>query len=161
MPMTPDRSPDREAPDREVPDRDDVGGVRRLPLPGARGAVARSRVFTADALLDWRWLPAADQDRQEAAQDVLLLVSELVANACVHTSGPTELTLSRTPERLRIEVGDQGRALPVPRRRQRPGRPGGHGLLIVDRLSTRWGVEQREHGKAVWVEVSAPATPGR
>jgi Histidine kinase-like ATPase domain len=134
--------------------------VRRLTLPGARGAVTRSRMFTADALLDWRWLPGADRCRQDAAQDVLLLVSELVTNACLHTSGPTELTLSRTPDRLRIEVGDRGRALPVPQPGRRPGRPGGHGMLIVDRLSARWGVERREHGKAVWVEVAAPVASG-
>ena len=150
MPMTPEPGPGIA---------EDAGGVRRLPLPAAHGAVARSRVFTADALLDWQWLPGADRDRQEVAQDVLLLVSELVANACVHTSGPTELTLSRTPERLRIEVRDRSRDLPVPYSAHRPGSPGGHGLLIVDRLSSRWGVELGGHGKAVWVEVSAPHGP--
>jgi len=133
------------------------GRIRRLTLPSARGAVARSRMFTADALLDWHWLPGtADPYRREAAEDVLLLVSELVTNACLHTHGPTELALSQTPDRLRIEVGDRGRTLPAPQSARRPSQPGGHGLMIVDRLSSRWGVERREHGKSVWVEVAAP-----
>jgi len=132
------------------------GRVRRLALPGARGAVSRARMFAADALLDWQWLPSGGTLRREAAEDVLLLVSELVTNACLHTSGPTELTLSCTPERMRIEVGDRSGALPGPQPGRHPGRPGGHGLLLVDRLASRWGVERRQDGKTVWVEVAAP-----
>ena len=29
----------------------------------------------------------------------------------------------------------------------------GRGLLLVDTLATAWGVEPREHGKAVWFEL--------
>ncbi|MCX4524613.1 MULTISPECIES: ATP-binding protein [unclassified Streptomyces] len=121
--------------------------------------VTRSRDFTRRALTAWHWLPPeADEDRQ-AADDVLLLVSEVVSNACLHGGGPTALVLDCTHERLRIEVTDANPAPPVPLagRLSRPARPGGYGLLIVERLARDWGCRPGAGGKCVWVEVPCPA----
>ncbi|MCJ1676940.1 ATP-binding protein [Streptomyces sp. APSN-46.1] len=129
-----------------------------LPLDAGADVVTRSRDFTRRALTAWRWLPpVADEDR-DAADDVLLVVSEVVANAILHGGGPTALVLDCTPERLRIEVTDGNPAPPVPHTGQDvdPTRPGGHGLLIVDRLARRWGFRPRADGKVVWVEVACP-----
>ena len=134
-----------------------VGGqIRRLALAGPRGAVGRSRVFVREALEDWGWLPGADPDQREVAEDVLLLVSELVTNACLHAGGPTELALHCTEERLRVEVSDGSDLPPVPRAPHQAARPGGHGLHIVNRLATRWGSEPHRYGKTVWLEIAAP-----
>ncbi|MFD0345247.1 anti-sigma factor antagonist [Kitasatospora aburaviensis] len=61
--------------------------TRRLVLAGSEGAVQRSRDFSRSALLSWRWLPAVDEEQLAVAEDVLLMVSELITNACLHAPG--------------------------------------------------------------------------
>ncbi|OEV05442.1 ATP-binding protein, partial [Streptomyces oceani] len=123
------------------------------------GAVARARDFVRQALRDWGWLPAATADQRAAAEDALLVVSELVTNACLHASGPDELRIGSTAKMLRLEVVDQGGGAPAPRTPHRSGRPGGHGMFIVQRLCLDWGVVRHAegNGKTVWAELAAPA----
>ncbi|MFJ4409811.1 ATP-binding protein [Streptomyces sp. NPDC088910] len=146
---------DVSAPERAGPDEP----VRKLALSGESGIVPRARDFTRQALRDWGWLPAASADRRAAAEDVLLVVSELVTNACLHAGGPDELRLRRNPKSLRLEVVDSGPGEPSPRTPHRAGRPGGHGMFIVQRLCLDWGVirETDRPGKTVWAELAAPA----
>ncbi|MEU9147814.1 ATP-binding protein [Streptomyces sp. NPDC048349] len=133
-----------------------------LVLEGATDVVTRSRDFARRALAAWRWLPAATQEARDVADDVLLLVSEVVANACLHGGGPEALLLDCDEERLRIEVTDGNPAPPVPQRAVpgSRGQPGGHGLLIMERLARSWGSRPGPHGKCVWLEVAAPAGVG-
>ncbi|MEU1510197.1 ATP-binding protein [Kitasatospora sp. NPDC005748] len=129
----------------------------RLLLDGGEGAVRRCREFSRRILEKWHWLPAADEEQRAVTEDVLLMVSELVTNACLHApGGPRELRLSWNGERLRVEVVD---ASPVPPRVRPaivPGRPGGHGLRIVARLARAWGSLPAGRGKLVWLEVPSP-----
>ncbi|MFH7598769.1 ATP-binding protein [Streptomyces racemochromogenes] len=134
-----------------------------LVLDGLADPVSRSRDFTHRALTAWHWLPAATAEGRQAAEDVVLLVSEVVANACLHGGGAGALVLDCTPERLRIEVTDINPAPPVPagsgggrRRSAGAGWPGGYGLLIVDRLAREWGSRPGAAGKCVWLEVPCP-----
>ncbi|WP_412079285.1 ATP-binding protein [Streptomyces xanthophaeus] len=89
---------------------------------------------------------------------MLLLVSEVVTNACLHAGGPRELVLRHTPERLRVEVSDDSPESP---RRRPPGDralPGGHGLIVLERLARNWGSVPSgsgRPGKTVWLEVPA------
>ncbi|MER6998655.1 ATP-binding protein [Streptomyces sp. NPDC000410] len=138
-----------------VPD----GRVRALPLGSASGIVPMARDFTRQALYDWGWLPAASADRRAAAEDVLLVVSELVTNACLHAEGPEELRVSSDTKVLRLEVTDRGTGQPAPRTPHRAGRPGGHGMFIVQRLCLDWGVVRTPGapGKTVWAELAAPS----
>ncbi|MFE3556995.1 ATP-binding protein [Streptomyces sp. NPDC059193] len=132
-----------------------AGQRRRLALSGVRGHVAKGREFTRQALQDWGW------DREATAEDVLLVVSELLTNASLHAGGCIELALT-AGEVLRIEVLDGTTAPPRPHPAPQRGLPGGHGLYIVDRLSDRWGTITGENGKAVWAEVEASRlTSGR
>lgn len=133
--------------------------VRRLRLVGAGGAVQRSRDFARQALHDWGWLPAASAELRAAAEDVLLVVSELVTNACLHAGAPQELRVGCGPNVFRVEVVDPGSGHPAPRTPHRPGRPGGHGMFIVQRLCLDWGVEHDPdgNGKTVWAELPGPA----
>ncbi|MFI0719078.1 ATP-binding protein [Streptomyces sp. NPDC021224] len=137
----------------------DPDNARRLPLTGESGIVPRARDFTRQALHDWGWLPAASGDRRAAAEDVLLVVSELVTNACLHAGGPEELLLRRSPKSLRLEVVDGGPGDPAPRTPHRAGRPGGHGMFIVQRLCLDWGVVRNADrpGKTVWAELAVPS----
>ncbi|MGW8374628.1 ATP-binding protein [Streptomyces sp. ODS28] len=136
-----------------------VRQVRRLRLTGASGPVPRARDFTRQALQDWGWLPAATGDQRAAAEDVLLVVSELVTNACLHADGPEELRIGAGSKVLRLEIVDLGTGAPSPRTPHRAGRPGGHGMFIVQRLCLDWGVVRNPEGtgKTVWAELAAPS----
>ncbi|MFI2617758.1 ATP-binding protein [Streptomyces sp. NPDC018584] len=159
-----DRGPESEAAVADAP-ADRASGestarqVRRLSLDGASGIVPLARDYTRQALHAWGWLPAESADRRAAAEDVLLVVSELVTNACLHAEGPDELWLSCDGKVLRIEVSDCGAGQPTPRTPHRAGRPGGHGMFIVQRLCLDWGVVRTPGGvgKRVWAELGAPA----
>ncbi|MFE9726617.1 ATP-binding protein [Streptomyces sp. NPDC005794] len=132
---------------------------RTLSLRQASGIVPMARDFARQALYDWGWLPASGADRRAAAEDVLLVVSELVTNACLHADGPEELRIACSPKMLRVEVVDGGAGQPAPRNPHRAGRPGGHGMFIVQRLCLDWGVARTPDrpGKTVWAELAAPA----
>ncbi|WP_042419839.1 ATP-binding SpoIIE family protein phosphatase [Streptacidiphilus anmyonensis] len=115
-------------------------------LPARRDAPARARALVSALLRQWG---AADDTRD----DVLLLVSELVANAVRFATGPVTVRVIRTGSGLLCEVGDTGNGRP------RLGRgglldEGGRGLRIVHRLTTRWGVRWTDTGKVVWAEVA-------
>ncbi|WP_445395332.1 ATP-binding protein [Streptomyces sp. LE64] len=133
--------------------------ARRIVLRDAPGVVPLARDFARQALYDWGWLPAAGADRRAAAEDVLLVVSELVTNACLHAEGPEEMTIGHAGKALRVEVTDRGAGSPAPRTPHRAGRPGGHGMFIVQRLCLDWGVVRVPgvSGKTVWAELAAPA----
>ncbi|MYS41806.1 ATP-binding protein, partial [Streptomyces sp. SID5998] len=81
--------------------------VRRLSFDGESGVVPLARDFTRQALHAWGWLPAESADQRAAAEDVLLVVSELVTNACLHAEGPEELELTCDNKVIRIEVADR------------------------------------------------------
>ncbi|MER6122685.1 ATP-binding protein [Streptomyces sp. NPDC001795] len=136
-----------------------VRQVRTLSFDGESGVVPLARDFARQALYAWGWLPAATADQRAAAEDVLLVVSELVTNACLHAEGPEELRIACDTKVLRIEVSDKGSGQPAPRTPHRAGRPGGHGMFIVQRLCLDWGVVRTPGvaGKTVWAELGAPA----
>ncbi|MGW0614144.1 ATP-binding protein [Streptomyces sp. NPDC002788] len=133
--------------------------VRRLSFEGESGVVPLARDFTRQALYAWGWLPADSADQRAAAEDVLLVVSELVTNACLHAEGPDQLWITCDNKVIRIEVADRGTGQPAPRTPHRAGRPGGHGMFIVQRLCLDWGVVRTPGvaGKTVWAELGAPA----
>lgn len=133
--------------------------VRRLSFDDASGVVPLARDFARQALYAWGWLPAATADQRAAAEDVLLVVSELVTNACLHAEGPDELQIGCDNKVIRVEVSDRGTGQPAPRTPHRAGRPGGHGMFIVQRLCLDWGVVRTPGlaGKKVWAELGAPA----
>ncbi|MEV5971716.1 ATP-binding protein [Streptomyces sp. NPDC051921] len=136
--------------------------VRRLVLHRADGAVTRCRDFTAAALAEWGWIPAATPEDRERAEDVLLLVSEVVTNACLHAGGPEELVLRHSDGRLRVEVYDADPAHPRAHVPRSPALPGGHGLMVLDRLAAAWGSAAKAGGapgKVVWLEVGRASRP--
>jgi anti-anti-sigma factor len=101
-------------------------------------------------------------DRDSAA--ATLLTSELVTNAVIHpgeaVGGSVGLRITTYDDRVRVEVTDEGSgfepgALPA----RRPREAGGHGLIVVDGLSSRWGTARRRVGEGdgfcVWFELDA------
>ncbi|MFC9243513.1 ATP-binding protein [Streptomyces sp. NPDC057136] len=97
-----------------------------------------------------------------AAEDGELVLSELVTNAlCVPAPGDrlvgVRIACRERGELLRLEVSDAGEGRPEV---QRPGEmdAAGRGLLLVEALAHRWGVDERLAGigKTVWAELLAP-----
>src|SRR5206468_2951238 len=82
-----------------------------------------------------------------------LLVSELVTNAVLHARTDLTVAVERRGENVRVSVSD-GSAR-QPRLRHHSVEAGtGRGLLLVERMARRWGVEPAGTGKVVWFEVS-------
>ncbi len=103
---------------------------------------------------------AADQlDSPEDAWLVGLLVSELATNVVEHAGTDFEVRLDIDRHRIRVEVADGVARRPL-LRRPRADATGGRGMVIVDELARRWGVEPTGGGKVVWFEVPVhPAQP--
>lgn len=116
-------------------------------LPAESGSCSRARRIVDDAVTAWG-LP------EEFADDAALVVTELVSNGADHASGPLRLSVSRTENGVLISVHDRSSALPVVRPVS-PESPRGRGMIIVNALSARWGVEPDSLGKTVWAELAA------
>lgn len=94
----------------------------------------------------------ADHD----AETVKLLVTELVTNSVRHArlpaGRPILLDVRRRGTVLRVAVSDGGPGFEHEPGQPLPLAPGGRGLLLVERLSDRWGVT-RGRGTCVWFEL--------
>lgn len=124
-------------------------------LSRCRSSVPRARAVLRAKLGEWR-------AGQAAAEDGELVLSELVTNALrVPVPGDwlvgVRIECRGRGELLRLEVSDAGPGRPE---FQRPGElaKGGRGLLLVEALTHRWGVDERRAGigKTVWAELLAP-----
>ena len=122
-------------------------------LPGGLQASAAARGVVADTL-------AGVASRGEL-DDLLIIVTELVNNAVVHggaaDAGERVLVhVAAADERLRAEVSSRGAAFEL-RAPSAVDEPGGFGLLLVDQLSSRWGVDGGEDF-CVWFEIDRSLT---
>jgi anti-sigma regulatory factor (Ser/Thr protein kinase) len=97
-------------------------------------------------------LRASDETRQI----VRLVVSELVSNAVLHANrgqdAPVRLRIDDQRGMVRIEVADEGKGFRRESLASANRAPHGRGLLIVERLSLRWGIEDGRR-TTVWVEL--------
>jgi anti-sigma regulatory factor (Ser/Thr protein kinase) len=122
------------------------------------GALAVAHDPTSAALV--RRAIAADlggrQVASECIDDVVLVASELVANAVVHAPqpAPEQLTVKweLQPDSVVVEVLDDNPALPR-RRVANETDTRGRGLFIVATLALDWGVRRTGSGKQVWARV--------
>ena len=94
----------------------------------------------------------------EVAEDVLLLVSELVTNAVLHARSAVHLSAVVEPGRVLVAVGDDDpHHTPV-----QPDRgamaTSGRGMRLVELLASSWGVETSASSKVVWFEAAYPPT---
>ncbi len=89
----------------------------------------------------------------EFAHTVGLLATELIANALRHGNlGPDDritLAASFVSDFVHVEVHDPGAGFDPESRHHVKG----YGLRMVDKLSSRWGVECSESGHRVWFEI--------
>jgi anti-sigma regulatory factor (Ser/Thr protein kinase) len=133
-------------------------GPRHLDLPRRSDIdrVAAGVAFVRETLADWHV-----GSGEEPAVDVVLVAAELLSNAERHGGGTRWLEVERLDGRLRLTVHDTSPLGPAPVLPHLPERTGGHGLYIVDLLSTTWGWQPLGPGKAVWAELPLPVRPGQ
>ncbi|MEU3224614.1 ATP-binding protein [Streptomyces sp. NPDC006976] len=133
-----------EAPVPETPLQED-----RLDYTPTARSVSLARRRAARLVTAW--------GHPRRAGEVALLVSELATNALLHGSLRGRLfrvRLTLTADALRIEVTDpRGERLPGIRSAD-SDECYGRGLLIVDAIADRWGVEPRTIGKTVFAELA-------
>jgi anti-sigma regulatory factor (Ser/Thr protein kinase) len=121
-----------------------------LRLTGGPTAPARARSA----------LCSLDRSLADLRDDVHLLVSELVSNSVLHARADhVELRATAEPRGVHIEVSDPGPGFDhLARREPSLTGEGGYGLLIVDKVANRWGVECN-HRARVWFEIDRESRP--
>ncbi|MFD8368134.1 SpoIIE family protein phosphatase [Streptomyces hygroscopicus] len=124
----------------------DAAHVATWDVPADPAFVARSRRDVTERLTEW--------GLDEAVFTTELVVSELITNAIQHAAPPIQLRLIHDHS-LICEVSDASSTAPH-LRRARTFDEGGRGLLLVARLSQRWGSRQTTEGKTIWSEQTLP-----
>jgi anti-sigma regulatory factor (Ser/Thr protein kinase) len=127
---------------------DAVGRALAVEFDAEAAAVPSARRQVREALADWGLISLAD--------DMALLVSELVANAAQHADGPVTLTLQQLGRAVLLEVKDSSPECPVPRRPDDHAETG-RGLQLVASVADDWGFRTGHGapGKTVWCRLSA------
>ncbi|MFB7473215.1 ATP-binding protein [Kitasatospora sp. NPDC056184] len=124
-------------------------------LPYAPESARKARGLVEGALRSW--------ELDTLIENAVLVADELVSNA-IQTGCRLQLALSveRISEfGVRISVEDGSRYPPILIKAGLPADPdrvpaGGRGLVIVDGLCKRWGIDLRPLGKCVYAEIHAP-----
>jgi hypothetical protein len=118
----------------------------RIELPVDAASAAVARVVVGELLRAW--------DLARFVDDAQLIASELVTNVYMHTpdADSVELELLGVAERVRVSVADGSTIKPVIKELDRRSYTG-RGMRLVQAVSARWGADDFEGGKRVWVEV--------
>jgi anti-sigma regulatory factor (Ser/Thr protein kinase) len=125
----------------------------------AAPAIAQARIFVGspEEIRNVRAFVGQLVDGYPAADDVVLLSSELTTNAVLHSASGTDGTFSVSvlieSGWVRVEVHDLGSATaPAIRRSGQPGESGA-GLSLVEIIADRWGFHGSQRGRVVWFEM--------
>ncbi|HEY1635403.1 MAG TPA: SpoIIE family protein phosphatase [Acidimicrobiales bacterium] len=124
-------------------------GARNLELSSRHEASSEARRAVAASLSG---TPLA-----HLTNDAQLVASELVSNALLHGAPPIRLGIDVGSDRVRLTVFDSSATRPG---RNHTGETAmtGRGLMVVEALTVRRGVERNGPGKEVWAELSGDAS---
>jgi anti-sigma regulatory factor (Ser/Thr protein kinase) len=128
----------------------------RLTMPGRADHVSEARALVIKALGELH--PRLD--------DAVLMVSELVTNAIVHSNsrqpgGTVTVTVLESADGVQVEVADCGSELSIPVVRADRYAADGHGLFLVQSLADQWGYLRGEAGTTVWFRLVQTWPAGR
>ncbi|MFF7738272.1 ATP-binding protein [Streptomyces sp. NPDC007984] len=129
-------------------------GARIVNLSNSGQAVRCARRAVSVHLARLGCLKDPGGERSEQAETALLVVSELVTNACRHTPGPEHLAMTLHDGYLVLEVGDRSRTAPFLVPPEERGSCGGFGLGLVTSLVDDWTVVTTGGGKTIRVTLS-------
>lgn len=107
------------------------------------------RHFVREALDAW--------GDDELATTAEIVASELASNAVRHARSPFCVSISRSPDAIRIEVRDASFELPEYVRTS-AAQTGGRGVCLIAALSRAWGIRDELDGKTVWAELAHTST---
>ena len=93
-------------------------------------------------------------------ETAILLTSELVSNALLHARTEVDLLLIMAASGVRVEVHDGSARQPRPPSPASLDSTTGRGLLMVEALAGRWGVDGTGDGKTVWFELPVVLAAG-
>lgn len=111
-------------------------------------ASALARAFTRDSV--------CVEHHAAVLGEAQLLVSELVTNCVRYASSPIVLEISCDGSAgLQVRVRDSSPVAPQ-LTRVGPQAESGRGLALVDHISTDWGVQPTDAGKAIWFTLARP-----
>lgn len=117
-------------------------------LPASGPPLAVLRQWIADILADLH---------PDQVHDIMLVATELVANAYDHAKAPRRVRVHRLHAnavvRVEVDDGKPGRFPTLGRFAAAARR--GRGLLLVNQFSRRWGHVRRGNYKTVWAEMPA------
>ena len=129
-----------------------------LPVPEPRRLVLDAETSAVPLARHWASEVCSAQGLPTGALGVLqLLVTEAVANAVEHGSGPITVEVDAFGQGVHVTVHDTCPDHPVLRHVAAMA-TGGRGVALIDQLATGWGVaDEPEDGKTVWFDVAADA----
>ena len=122
---------------------------QRRSFPSTPASAGQARRFVESVL---------EGDLDHLSYAATMLVSELVANAVLHTGSTVEVVVTPGADRVRVEVHDGSAQLPI--RKHYSNMSGtGRGLLLVERMAEEWGSDRTDGGKVVWFELDGRSAP--
>ena len=127
-----------------------TGTGQRRTFPSTPTSAGEARRFVDSVL--------SEAGLDHLAYAATMLVSELVANAILHTGTPVSVVVSPDRARARVEIHDGSPQLPI-RKNYSTMSGTGRGLVLVERMASAWGAEPTEDGKVVWFELDATSAP--
>lgn len=118
-------------------------------LPKDLAMVSKTRKLARETLISWHL--------DAVAEDVTLVIGELLANAVLHGAAPIRLSLWSTPATLSLRITDHGPNLPRPLNLA-PEALHGRGLAIVAALAPSYGITPIPNGpgKTIWATWPTP-----
>ncbi|HVM00900.1 MAG TPA: PAS domain S-box protein [Egibacteraceae bacterium] len=119
-------------------------------LPAHPASARRGRLLAADAV--------RRRHPEDLAEEVSLLVSEIVTNSILHAGSDIQLRVVVHDRLVRVEVHDGSSVVPVVHESAQDDMTG-RGLGLVELLASRWGADRQPDGKVVWFEIGEPASP--
>ncbi|MFG1924275.1 ATP-binding protein [Cryptosporangium sp. NPDC048952] len=108
-------------------------------------ATAEIRGAVRALLAQWRIVGTA-------AEDILLVVHELVANVVDHARTPFRLAVKLCGSFVKVSVHDES-CRPIVVRELDPLSTRGRGLPLIAAIADNWGCQQQADGKTVWAAI--------
>jgi anti-sigma regulatory factor (Ser/Thr protein kinase) len=117
-------------------------------FPAVKTSALSARRFVSESIVN---VP------RDVTETVALIASELATNSVRHAASAFEIRVEQLPDRIHIEVEDDGGGHPVVKSPD-PSDTSGRGLQIVQALADEWGVipKAQAPGKTVWVTIALP-----